>query len=31
MHKTGVYFAEEGPKGPALEKFPDIKNIYIIV
>ena len=27
MHGTRVYFAGVNPKGPALEKFPDIKKI----
>jgi hypothetical protein len=26
VHGTGVYSAGVGPKGPALERFPDIKN-----
>ena len=26
MHGTGVYFAGVGLKGPALERFPDIKK-----
>jgi hypothetical protein len=28
VHGTRVYFAGVGPKGPALERFPDIKYIY---
>jgi hypothetical protein len=26
VHGTGVYYAGVGPKGPALERFPDIKK-----
>jgi hypothetical protein len=26
VHGTGVYSAGVGPKGPALERFPDIKK-----
>jgi hypothetical protein len=26
VHGTGVYFAGVGPKGIALERFPDIKK-----
>jgi hypothetical protein len=26
VHRTGVYFVGVGPKGPALERFPDIKK-----
>jgi hypothetical protein len=26
VHRTGVYSAEVGPKGPALERFLDIKK-----
>jgi hypothetical protein len=33
VHGTGVYSARVGPKGPALERFLDIKkkNIYIYI
>jgi hypothetical protein len=32
MHGTGVYSAGVGPKGPALERFLDIKKkIYIYI
>jgi hypothetical protein len=27
VHETGVYFIEVGPKGLALERFPNIKII----
>jgi hypothetical protein len=27
VHGTRVYSAGVGPKGPALERFPDIKNL----
>jgi hypothetical protein len=26
VHRTGIYSARMGPKGPALKRFPDIKN-----
>jgi hypothetical protein len=26
VHGTGVYSVRVGPKGPALERFPDIKK-----
>jgi hypothetical protein len=26
VHGTGVYSTGVGPNGPALERFPDIKN-----
>ena len=26
MHGAGVYFIGVGPKGPALERFPDTKK-----
>jgi hypothetical protein len=26
VHGTGVYYARVSPKGPALERFPDIKK-----
>jgi hypothetical protein len=30
VHGTRVYFVRVGPKGPVLERFPDIKKIKII-
>jgi hypothetical protein len=35
VYETGVYSSRVGPKGPALERFPDIKNkkknnVYIV-
>jgi hypothetical protein len=31
VHGTGVYSAGVGPKGPALERFLDIKKKKIII
>ena len=28
VHGTKVYSARVGPKGPALERFPDIKGLF---
>jgi hypothetical protein len=30
VHGTGVYFAGVGPKGPALERFLDIKKKKVL-
>jgi hypothetical protein len=31
VHGTGVYSAGVGPKGPALERFLDIKKILLVL